>query len=567
MKNIITLLIAVFICFFGFAQSYIYVPAGDMGPVENRYEEMCGEYGWVYYDSNNDFNSINWGENQEDNCILNSKYYSYLLEGIDGINIKTITFTVDIINWEENGVFRSTFAPTFANTYNIDKGEGWPEFDYLPQENGWTAGLRIIEEESGDIVFYTTRYELTQKFSNGQIEINFEDEGYNLDNPPYFIEIIHDEPEGLGLNQGVDNLSYSNPPYELNNVVYHVANVYHYTTSVYDVDYIASSSPEPELVISEMHLEFEVSLPESIDIDNVIACDNESFSVESPIKNELFSYQWYLLPDGVTPGLISDFENEFEWTYVWGYNNGGINTHHYRLEVTYETAYDTTSVTTDFVVEVFENPIWEYSIVEDFAYDNILECTLFDIEIIPTIDTLYQIEDIDFFWYNNPNGDGIVNLNAIFHEAIQEESTNPYALFCLPSGYFSSFIVEGTSKITGCTTIDIMYVGLDSTDVPFITKNQEEIGVSTSVYESFSSQNRQKSFRVYPNPTNGVLTLEHNFRPGSHIEIFSLTGQAVYNNSVNSNVEYIDLTHLTCGVYFAILYDEHERLVARFIKQ
>lgn len=54
--------------------------------------------------------------------------------------------------------------------------------------------------------------------------------------------------------------------------------------------------------------------------------------------------------------------------------------------------------------------------------------------------------------------------------------------------------------------------------------------------------------KVYPNPSNGVFTIE-NTKPIKHLKIYNSYGQLVYAESPSSTKTTVDLTHLPAGMY------------------
>lgn len=79
-------------------------------------------------------------------------------------------------------------------------------------------------------------------------------------------------------------------------------------------------------------------------------------------------------------------------------------------------------------------------------------------------------------------------------------------------------------------------------------------------------------FRVYPNPTNGFLTLNYqNDKPTDlKIDLLNILGQNVYHKNLFSICNYsdeIDLSHLTNGIYFVKLATINKMQTIKIIKQ
>lgn len=65
-------------------------------------------------------------------------------------------------------------------------------------------------------------------------------------------------------------------------------------------------------------------------------------------------------------------------------------------------------------------------------------------------------------------------------------------------------------------------------------------------------------FQIYPNPTNGIITIESNKSDNMEITVRSLTGEKVFRDKMNEAINQIDLTYLNKGIYFVeIIVDDN----------
>jgi hypothetical protein len=73
------------------------------------------------------------------------------------------------------------------------------------------------------------------------------------------------------------------------------------------------------------------------------------------------------------------------------------------------------------------------------------------------------------------------------------------------------------------------------------------------------------SLSVYPNPTNGPITIKHNEIDITIIEIFDALGRMIYcdNNGIKEN---IDMQEFPAGIYVIILKDNNNTKRTTFIK-
>ncbi len=92
--------------------------------------------------------------------------------------------------------------------------------------------------------------------------------------------------------------------------------------------------------------------------------------------------------------------------------------------------------------------------------------------------------------------------------------------------------------------------------------NQEQIWTVT-VNNIMSDINNisQNSFNIYPNPSNGIFTLDLKTSVGLlNVSITNITGKRIYNSIINNKLTNINLTNQTSGIYFInILYTEHSQ--------
>ena len=85
------------------------------------------------------------------------------------------------------------------------------------------------------------------------------------------------------------------------------------------------------------------------------------------------------------------------------------------------------------------------------------------------------------------------------------------------------------------------------------------------VEEVGPSMDSGNAFTVYPNPTNGVLTIHHSaFRiHHSEFQIANLMGQTVLSGNINAENQQIDVSSLPQGMYFITFAGETRKFVVR----
>lgn len=77
-----------------------------------------------------------------------------------------------------------------------------------------------------------------------------------------------------------------------------------------------------------------------------------------------------------------------------------------------------------------------------------------------------------------------------------------------------------------------------------------------------SSELLDESFKIYPNPTNGHVSIEKLGSNGGtyHFDLINSKGQKVSSLKTNSNFTNLDLSTLTSGLYFIQVHSEKEWL-------
>ncbi len=106
--------------------------------------------------------------------------------------------------------------------------------------------------------------------------------------------------------------------------------------------------------------------------------------------------------------------------------------------------------------------------------------------------------------------------------------------------------VYDTTNLGGIGTHNIMVNVIDFTNgCMYFDAIDVTFSVCTGVEE-----NTVANFAIYPNPTNGLITLKTIANDDGTVEISNLQGKVVYKNMLNSNTQIIDLSANAKGVYF-----------------
>lgn len=107
-------------------------------------------------------------------------------------------------------------------------------------------------------------------------------------------------------------------------------------------------------------------------------------------------------------------------------------------------------------------------------------------------------------------------------------------------------ITVDTTSLGGNGTYNISVAIIDFSTTCFYNDNINiTFSVCTGVNESVASH-----FTIYPNPTNGWITVKTAANDKGAIEVTNLQGKVIYKNTLNSNTQNIDLSANAKGVYF-----------------
>jgi hypothetical protein len=113
-------------------------------------------------------------------------------------------------------------------------------------------------------------------------------------------------------------------------------------------------------------------------------------------------------------------------------------------------------------------------------------------------------------------------------------------------------LCEETSYWTIIPTVDI--------DNGPETPDTEEISFYITCSSSIN-ENDNIGFRIYPNPTFGVVNFSAPIKAKSHLHVFSTEGKLVYSAELSSGQQSVDLSDLDKGFYVAQITDENKSTI------
>ena len=288
-------------------------------------------------------------------------------------------------------------------------------------------------------------------------------------------------------------------------------------------------------------------------------------------ENPDYTYYWQLQSGNSWP--VVGMGCEYTETLPAGEYNMRLKTVY--LEGTED---EVETINDEFLVIINPAPEWDYGIAVDPLYNVIEDCELwFGVEAFNTTENVYESET--YMWVENED----FGTNLIVDAVDTEEGSGFVANFCfdpftIETDTVGSFFV--TSEVIfedyyGCSVLDTTYVVyLDSDTIPgwsggdsldfrnFIIIDTTVVDTSTFVTELL-----QRQVQLYPNPTNGLTTIEHNFDVGSTLEVYGLTGTLVRREMVTQKKIVTDFADLPKGIYLVTIFDEQDRFTLRLVKQ
>ena len=135
----------------------------------------------------------------------------------------------------------------------------------------------------------------------------------------------------------------------------------------------------------------------------------------------------------------------------------------------------------------------------------------------------------------------------------------------LPAGDYHRPIKGGTYEVTySCEGYYPKTLTLTVADWETLVQDVQLVSEGYGVEEGGPSTG-SGTFTVYPNPTNGVLTVHHSaFRiHHSEFQIANLMGQTVLAGNLTTETQQIDVSGLPQGMYFVTVGGETRKFVVK----
>ena len=282
--------------------------------------------------------------------------------------------------------------------------------------------------------------------------------------------------------------------------------------------------------------------------DDQTICENESFQpLTSMVIGNAISYQWN------REGLPIEGANETEYQAV----EAGI----YTLTVTFEDGETATSNE----VTLTTYPSYHISIEDEICEGEDYTTNGFNLTNLS-----FGIHDETMYFQNIYGCDSIISLHLVVHE-------NPEVQIQIDTltdnGINFRLTATGATNYkwsTGETTISIIVSPTEATTYSVIGTNNHGCTDSAEVIVSGGTgidENSQMSLvEVYPNPAHEKLFIKTSEFVNT-IEIFTMTGAMVQQQSCWSDNMEINVQNLSPGIYVLRLVTDYAVETRRFVKE
>jgi hypothetical protein len=110
----------------------------------------------------------------------------------------------------------------------------------------------------------------------------------------------------------------------------------------------------------------------------------------------------------------------------------------------------------------------------------------------------------------------------------------------------------------------------DTSNVYLVGQSQTIIksGVSGVVTSNkIASEQGNNTFKIYPNPSDGIFNIESSTIAETTVEVFDIAGQLVYQNKFANKFIKLDLTAYSNGLYLVKLRTEKQSTTLKISKQ
>lgn len=259
--------------------------------------------------------------------------------------------------------------------------------------------------------------------------------------------------------------------------------------------------------------------------------------------------------DAQATACEENYDGEVE-DYTVNITSGGSSGLCNDLAIDYSMGFESGEDLSDWFVEDsnFDDSTWTIFNAADYARSgsgtaavkfhasNAADDWLFTPCLDLNANTTYELS----FWYRAFSGDFPEKIDVYIGNS-QSSSINQQItdLNTVTSDVYSESVNQFTVSSNG-----EYYIGFhtySAADMAYLFIDDILISSSTT---STSEILNEESFKIYPNPTKGLVTISLNNRKTSQIYIYNLNGKLVHNSVQNRKEQTYDLSKLSKSVYF-----------------
>ncbi len=178
---------------------------------------------------------------------------------------------------------------------------------------------------------------------------------------------------------------------------------------------------------------------------------------------------------------------------------------------------------------------------------------------------MVSVNQLMNFWQQNNNCNSTPQISSFPNINTSDGCTAEYHDYSPCSGYTETALIKinggGHSWPGGAVVIDVTNYDMDgSTEIwKFFLKHK----LSQTLNNDLAGSN--DFLTIYPNPSDDFISIRNKDTDINNFEIFDLSGKVIMKGN---HLRYIDISHLTPGVYFVKLFTSENKMhILKFVKK
>lgn len=211
----------------------------------------------------------------------------------------------------------------------------------------------------------------------------------------------------------------------------------------------------------------------------------------------------------------------------------------------------TSNINTVTFLNVFNRSIHDLTGIKDFTALQELSCSFDSISYLDVsgLTNLYNLA-CNNSYTKTINLDGLVNLTYL------DCSYNLLSKLDLSK-------LQSLNEFHGSENPNLSCIQIHWLQENFSYNWEKDVSTSfstscNSITEIDKSSNQKLKIDIYPNPTNGIVTIENG---NGKVEILNVFGESILSKTINLENNTINISHLVSGVYFLKINDAILKIV------